>query len=243
MKKIAYMQMYENELNHGWYLGTRRHLVKTLKQYSQANSKILDAGAGTGGTIKLLEQAGFKNIIGIEKSDTAIGYAKQRGLSVKKGDINKLRFEKDSFDIIICLDVLYHQGVDPVIAVKEFHRVLKKGELLYIQEPAYNFLRSRHDEAISTERRFTKDQVGKILNSAGFEIIRLSYFNTLMFIPISLKRLLDRLAKKDEISSDVDSLNPILNRLIAVSLNLESNLLKYISLPFGLSVICLAKKT
>jgi len=242
MKKIAYQQMYENELSHGWYLGTRRHLIKTLKQNCQSNSRILDAGAGSGGTIKLLKKAGFKNVTGIEKSDIAIDYARKRNISVKKGDIEKLPFKNDSFDVVICLDVLYHQGVEPAIALKEFARVLKKEGLLYLQEPAYNFLKSRHDWAISTGRRFIKNQIKKLLNFAGFKILKLSYFNTVMFIPIGIKRLVDKFSKKDEKSSDVGSLNSVLNGLIESSLKFESSLIRFINLPFGLSIICLAKK-
>ena len=242
MKRIAYRQMYKNELTHGWYLGTRRHLAKTLKQYCRTNAKILDAGCGTGGTIKHLRKVGFKNIVGIEKSDIAINYARKRNISVEKGDINKLPFEKNSFDVVICLDVLYHQGVNPSLAIKEFRRVLKKEGLLYLQEPAYNFFKSRHDWAISTERRFIKNQIEKILNFAEFKILKISYFNTIMFVPIGIKRLVNKFSKKEKSSSDVSSLNSVLNRLIESSLKFESSLTKYISLPFGLSIICLAKK-
>lgn len=243
MKKIAYKQMFDNELTHGWYLGTRAQLIKTLKQNIKTSSKILDAGTGTGGTIKVLKKAGFKNITGVEKSDIAISYSRQRGLKVKKGDIQNLPFQKETFDVVICLDVLYHQGVDPSLALKEFRRVLKRGGRLYLQEPAYNFLKSRHDEAISTERRFTKNEISEILTSTGFTILKLSYFNTLMFIPSLTKRIIDKFSKKTAISSDVGSLSPFLNKLIANSLKVESNLLQYVNLPFGLSIICLAKKT
>ena len=242
MKKIAYQQMFDNELTHGWYLGTRAHLVKILKQNCKINSRILDAGAGTGGTVKLLKKAGFKNVTGVEKSDIAIDFARKRNITFKKGDINKLPFKNDSFDVVICLDVLYHQGVEPAIALKEFARVLKKEGLLYLQEPAYNLLKSRHDWAILTERRFTKNQIAKILNFTGFKILKLSYFNTVMFIPIAIKRLVDKFSKTDDTSSDVGSLNSVLNKVIESSLKFESSLIRYINLPFGLSIICLAKR-
>lgn len=242
MKNIAYKQMYESELTHGWYIGTRNHLIKTLKQKCATTSRILDAGAGTGGTIVLLKKAGFKNVIGIEKSDLAIKYSAKRGLKITKGDINKLPFKKDSFDVVVCLDVLYHQGVHPNLAIKEFQRVLKKGGLLYLQEPAYNFLKSRHDIAIATSRRFTKNQITKIVTMAGFKILKASYLNTLMFLPIAAKRLIDKFADKNDITSDVVSLSPFLNRLFSNSLKIESFLTSYLSLPFGLSIICLAKK-
>ena len=44
MKKIAYDQMYENELTHAWYIGTRQLMIDALKKYLNKNAKILDAG-------------------------------------------------------------------------------------------------------------------------------------------------------------------------------------------------------
>lgn len=242
MKRIAYKQMFENELSHGWYLGTRRHLIKTLKQNIKTNARILDAGAGTGGTIKFLRRAGFRNIIGVEKSDIAITYSRQRSLKIQKGDINRLPFKKETFDAVICLDVLYHKGVNLNLAISEFQRVLKNGGLLYIQEPAFNFLKSHHDLAISTERRFTQKTIAKIINESGFKIIKLTYLNTFMFIPIAMKRIIDKYRHTKEISSDVVPLSPALNWLITNSLTIESLLLRYMSFPFGFSIICLAKK-
>lgn len=242
MEKIAYRQMFDNELTHGWYLGTRAHLVKTLKHNTSTSSRILDAGAGTGGTIKLLKKAGFVNVTGVEKSDIAISFSRQRGVKIEKGDIQNLPFKKGSFDAVICLDALYHQGIEPNLAISEFRRVLKKGGLLYLQEPAYDFLKSRHDIAISTKRRFTKNQIAKIVSMAGLKILKVSYFNTLMFLPSAFKRLIDKLGNKNEITSDVVPLSPFFDRLVYNSLKIESFLTNYINLPFGLSIICLAKK-
>lgn len=242
MRPNAYREMFENELTHGWYIGTRNHLIKTLKQNCTTSSRILDAGAGTGGTILLLKKAGFRNVIGLEKSDIAIRYSRQRGIKIIKGDINRLPFKKDSFDVVICLDVLYHQGVNPNLAIKEFQRVLKKEGLLYLQEPAYNFLKSRHDITIATSRRFTRNQIAKMIIMAGFKILKASYFNTLMFLPIAAKRLIDKTRNKDDIASDVAPLSPLANSLIYNLLKIESFLISYVNLPFGLSIICLAKK-
>lgn len=241
MKDIAYKQMYENELTHGWYLGTRSHLLKTLKQNVSKSARILDAGAGTGGTIVLLKKAGFENIVGIEKSDLAIGYSRKRGLKITRGDVNKLPFKKDSFDVVICLDVLYHQGVNPSLAIKEFQRVLKKRGLLYLQEPAYNWLRSQHDIAIETSHRFTQKEIQKLL-AGKFKILKISYFNSLLALPVIITRLTKRAAKTSPITSDVQSLPSLVNRLIFLILSIESKFLDFVNLPFGLSIICLAKK-
>ena len=243
MEKIAYCEMFENELTHGWYLGTRNLLVSILKKYLPTNAKILDAGCGTGGTIVYLKKTGFSNIFGIDNSKLAISFCRQRKLTnIKSATVNHLPFKDQSFDAVICLDVLYHQGVNQHKTISEFSRVLKKDGLLYIQEPAYNWLKSKHDKIVSTERRFTKGSLKEILELARFEIIKLSYFNTLLFPGLALKRLADKLLGPNSKTSDITPLPKQLNSLLKQFLFFETTLVKFLYLPFGLSVICLCKK-
>lgn len=242
MKRVAYREMFNNELDHAWYVATRMLAFNYLKKNLTKNSRILDAGCGTGGTIQFLHNRGFKNIYGIDKSAIALNYCKKRGiLNVTKGNINKLPYSSDSFDAVICLDVLYHQGVNPDKALMEINRVLKKGGTLYIQEPAFNFLRSRHDVAISTRERFTSKHLKKKLEAKGFVCKKITYYNTFLFILMGVKRLMGKY-KKREITSDVQRMPIFINQLLLKILAVESMLIKKTSFPFGLSIITISQK-
>lgn len=235
--------MYQNELSHAWYKQTRNLMVDYLIKFVQKDAKILDAGSGTGGTLKCLKQAGFRNTQGIDSSELALNLSRKRGIkAIKKGDVNKLGFKSKTFDAIVCLDVLYHKGVDPELAVKEFFRILKKDGVLYVQEPAYNWLKSKHDIAIETERRFTKGRISKILQKAGFKIETATYFNLLFLMPIIVKRIKEKFLKKKEIASDIKHLSPIINKSLNSALSFERKLVKRFNLPAGLSVIAVGKK-
>lgn len=245
MKKIAYLEMYENEMTHGWYVSTRKLMIHFLKKHSKDKSemKILDAGCGTGGTIKFLQKAGFKNVAGIDNSSMALELCRARGLkNVTPGSVNKLPFKNRSFGGVICLDVLYHKGVNPKATIKEFNRVLKKNGLLYLQEPAFNWLRGKHDDAIDTAHRFKKKEIQELIESSKFKIIKCTYFNTLFFPLIAVKRLTGSLLNAERLSSDVKEFPKPINTLLIKVLGLEKALLNNINLPFGLSVVCLAKK-
>lgn len=243
MKKIAYYQMFKNELNHAWYRGTRALLFNQLKNYTNKNSKILDAGCGTGGTIKLLKKEGYRNIYGVDNSMHAIYFCKKRSIkNIKYADIDKLPYKKDFFDAVICLDVMYHKGVNPRKVASEIYRVLKKGGVFYSQEPAFNWLKSKHDLAIETERRFTKQSLQKVVRGAGFYCIKSSYFNAFFLLPIALSRVKNKYKVKKETESDVTRLPYTINILLLFVLSLEAYLIKFINLPFGLSVISLWKK-
>lgn len=243
MKKIAYDQMFANELTHAWYLGTRELMTTQLKDFVNKDSKILDIGCGTGGTIALLKKNGFKNIYGIDKSKYAILLCKKRQLNnVSQADINKVPYNKNTFDAVICLDVLYHKGVNLKDALSEASRVLKKGGIFYSQEPAFNWLKSKHDVVIETEMRFTKREIIDFFTKSGFKNIKSSYFNFLFFLPIVLSRLKNMLLGQKKVESDVNKLPGLLNHLLLFSLWLESILIKYVTLPFGISVVSIWKK-
>lgn len=244
MKKIAYREMFENEMTHAWYMGTRNLMVKILKKnHLSLKSIILDAGCGTGGTMKLLGGQGFNNLKGIDISQEAVRFCKKRGLkNVRVGSLHELPYEDLSFDTVICLDVLSQKGINVKKVLGEFGRVLKTGGLLYLQEPSYNWLKSGHDQVVEIEHRFTKSEIEKTIKSQGFKIIKSTCFNLSFLLPIALNRLASRILNKKSKFSDVRQLPPFLNSLFFKVLLLEIKFVSAINLPFGLSVVCVSCK-
>lgn len=243
MKPVAYKEMYENEIDHAWYVATRNLMIKNISRYLKEKAKILDAGCGTGGTIIALQKAGFKNVYGIDNNKDALKYCRIRGIkNIKMGDINSLNLKEGSFDAVICMDVLYHKDVKKDLVLNSFYKLLKKRGLLYLQEPAFNWLKSKHDIAIETNNRFTAGKIKNNVQDAGFEVIELSYFNFFLSPLIIFKRILNNVFVTEKINSDVGHVNPIFNFIVLQILNLEIKILDKINLPFGISIICLVKK-
>lgn len=243
MKKIAYLQMYENEINHFWYVATRNLMIDFLNKYLKKDTKILDVGCGTGGTIVYLKRAGFRNVIGVDNSPEALKYCKKRKLhNVKLTSVNHLPFKEKTFDGIICLDVLYHRGVNPNEALSEFRRVLKSGGVLYIQEPSYNWLKSKHDNVIETQNRYTRLSIQNLVKHSHFKIVKTSYFNSILFLPIFVKRIKDKFFSSKSQASDVYQLPNFINQLMLQIMNIESKFVRNFYLPWGLSVVCIARK-
>lgn len=243
MKKIAYKEMYENEMSHAWYIATRNLMIKNIAKYLKKDARILDAGCGTGGTIQFLKKAGFANVYGVDVNKNAIRYCKKRAIkNIKIGNINNLAFKKNNFDAIICLDALYHKNINKSVALNQFNKVLKKGGILYLQEPAYDWLKSKHDIVIETESRFTSSEISKLVQKSGFKIIKLTYFNFFLSSLIIIKRILEKIFMKNRETSDVNKLNPIANILMLQILYLETKIIEKFNIPFGISIICISKK-
>lgn len=111
---------------------------------------VLDVGAGEGFTLQMLadHQIGKKRE-GIEYADEAIAFGKELhpDVVIKKGDIYALPYKDNSFDVIICSEVLEHLE-DPAKALAELRRVTKKYVVLSVpNEPFFTiqrFLRGKN---------------------------------------------------------------------------------------------------
>lgn len=239
MEKEAYKLTFEAEENHWWFKGMRKILFSILnKHIKEKNLKILDAGCGTG--MLMLELKRYGNVTGIDMSDEAIGYCKKRGLNnIKKDSIENLSFKENTFDLVTSIDVIYHKEVkSDSKALQEINRVLKKNGLAVIQVAAYNFMFSNHDRFVHTERRYTKKELVKKLEQAGFKIEKITYINSILFPIALIKRMLDK--KNPE--SELKVMPKLINSMLTNILYFEAKLIRLINLPFGLSIICLARK-
>lgn len=111
---------------------------------------ILDAGCGEGFTLARLQKEGIgKHLEGIDYSLNAIILGKKNYpfLSLKQGDIYNLPYRNNSFDLVICSEVLEHLE-HPKKVLEEIVRVSKKYCLLSVpNEPTFmisNFLRGKN---------------------------------------------------------------------------------------------------
>ena len=213
-------------------LGT--YLVK------KSGNEILDAGCGTGAAFSYLSR--FGNVTGVDISDEALKFARTLG-RVKKSDIIDMPFSENSFEAVICLDVLYHRWVgDYKKALREFWRVLRPGGILFIREPAYNWMRGSHDKVDFTKHRFNKAEIEHEIIQAGFRIKKITYANFLLFPFVLLKRIPQMLIPTHRAVSDMQSVPPFVDRLLFTILRFEAKLMSWVSLPWGSSLLCVGQK-
>jgi SAM-dependent methyltransferase len=245
MDPSEYRTIYAVEDRHWWYVGMRRITLALLDEvYGRRDDlRILDAGSGTGAAMRYLSR--FGQVTGVDISPLALGFCHERGLQrLSQATVTALPFAAERFDLVTSFDVLYHRAVgDYRAALREFYRVLRPGGRVLLRLPVYDWLRGRHDAVIHTERRFTISELSYPLCESGFAVERLSYANTLLF-PLALgKRLLEPYLPPGEPGrSDVAPNPPWLNGALSAVLGAESAWLRRRDLPFGLTVVALAKK-
>lgn len=243
MQEIVYHTNYELEGIYWWFVARNTIVLSVIENRAKVphGASILDAGCGTGGFASHLSQL-YKPVC-LDTSATALEYCKKRGLT----DLHNMTLDKfDPADkniaAVTLLDVIEHIEDDSA-AVKQAFDILPKGGKLIASVPAYMFLWSKHDEIHMHYRRYTKTQFTDLLINAGFEIEYSTYFNTFLFFPAVLKRFIDKITGADKKqTAPVEHVSPLMNKLFTKIFRYEAKLLSKISLPFGLSILTVAKK-
>lgn len=238
MQKREYELMYRLEESHWWFLAKRKFIESVLG--GKRFQRIIDVGCGTGGTTNFLRKYG--DVVGIEKNDEAIKFAKRRGVKIIKGSAKKIPLKSGSAELVCFFDVLYHRAVkSDQTALKEANRILKTSGTLVITDSALPFLMGPHDVAThARERYYLDDLVGKV-KRAGFRIRRKSYIYFFLFPLIFISRTVSKF-KKEKIKSDLSEMPPLLNFLALLVCKIEAFFLREVSFPYGSSLIILAQK-
>jgi len=246
MEKDEYRKHYELEESFWWFRGRRDIIKKILQSFSLTSQRldILDAGCGTGYTIKVFEAYG--DAYGCDYSQDALYFCRKRGLKkIVQANVEHLPFSSQSFNLVTCLDVLYHKNIkSDVHVLQEIHRILKKSGCLLITDSAFNFLRSRHDIAFHTRERYRIKTLAKRLGKAGFRVLKTSYFNFFLFFIVLLVRFSSKIFQRKEAiaRSDLKAIDKRINGILSRILKFEAFLIKYLNLPLGSSIVCLAQK-
>lgn len=241
--EIEYEKKYHQvETNNWWFVSRRRYLLQLLKE-APKDSRILDIGCSSGVFLKDLEHQGFKleNLFGIDISEKAIANCKTNGIqNAFVMDAQNIVLS-DKFDIIVASDCLEHLRDDGA-ALENWFDLLKTGGMLCVFVPAFQSLWSAHDEVNMHFRRYANKELKDKLISKNFTILKSSYWNFFLFVPLYLFRKIDailyRNMKKEGQIIDSKLANGVLLKL----LSFENKLLKYVSFPFGVSTFCIAKR-
>jgi 2-polyprenyl-3-methyl-5-hydroxy-6-metoxy-1,4-benzoquinol methylase len=106
--------------------------------------RVLDVGCGSGATLEWLKRTGrCKEAVGLEMMESAAAVARERVDELVVGNAEALiesAFAPQSFDLILCLDVLEHL-VDPWDFVVKVRHLLKPGGTLIASLPNVRHLR------------------------------------------------------------------------------------------------------
>ncbi len=230
---------------HWWMRGRQDIFARVLDELVALpeQARILDVGPGHGVNLSLFHHRG--RLCVLDSDQGSLDSCQVLGAKdLVRGDAQRLPFGDATMDLVSALDVIEHLD-DDLLALRECCRVLKPGGWLLLTVPALHLLWGRQDVLSEHRRRYRRRQLRECLATAGFEVKRLTYFNTLLFPPILMVRLLMRplLGRtvrngRSDFSFPLPlGLNGLLHRLFAA----EAWWLVKSDLPIGVSLLALAR--
>lgn len=232
------------ERDHFWFRGFRRFVTPLIREAvgSRQGSAILDCGCGTGNNLSLLRQYGRP--VGVDITWTGLSFAHDRGeRAIAQASAMHLPFRDAAFDLVTSFDVITTlHDEDEAAALEEMHRVLRPGGHLVVNVAALEILKGNHSVLAREVRRYSQAGLRQRLTTAGFQVLRLTYTNATITPVLAAVRLLQRVSGHKETEQEIAIPPPPLNAALSAALAVEAGALKLVNMPFGSSVIGLARK-
>ncbi len=172
-------------------------------------------------------------------------------MDVVNGSLTELPFANATFNVVCAFDVIEHIDEDQ-LAMKEINRVLKPNGFVFLTVPAFGFLWSHHDEVNHHFRRYTLQELQRLVEKNGINVTFRSYFNFFLFLPVLALRLLTKAIPKRTSSSSKESTgsdfeyfqsSETLNNILFQIFKCENGFLKRgIRFPAGVSALLIGSK-
>jgi ubiquinone/menaquinone biosynthesis C-methylase UbiE len=187
VKKPLMAQIWECETSNWKHRNeARQAFIQKAKSYS---GNFLEIGPGYGRVMLEIEQ--HNSIIGLEMDDKLVELLKNRQLKVIKGIAEAIPFENDSFDVVLCEEVIEHIKMQSSV-INEVHRVLKSHGVAVFTTPNKYIYRTlmwinnlrRLDFKIPIYKNPTPGHISE-LTSKGFRNLFKEKFDIIDFIPLN----------------------------------------------------------
>ena len=237
-----YKTLHEIQERHWWYAARRQILSSVLDDEVKKGipeGKLYDLGCGVGANLPILSR--FGKVVGVDGSPEAVKFCHSRGFSdVTLGDLNRLdNLQEGSANVVVLADVIEHlEDEGPCLTAA--HRLLAPGGVLLITVPAFMFLWSPADDINHHQRRYTEGSLRSVVGKL-FDIERTTYFNSFLFGAVLAGRVVEKLLSRggdDMAHVPPGPINSILRAVFAA----ETPFVRKAHLPFGVSILCVARK-
>jgi len=211
VEERLYQKIWENKaLNEEPRIDKGSRVDIALKLLDKGD-KLLDIGCGDG-TLGYFAKRNYKEVYGLDISESALKIAEKREMVTKKVNVNeeRLPFEDTYFDAVVCLDVIEHV-FEPRDLVKEIYRILKRGGSLVLSTPNIRYwhhlfifvIKGRFPKTSNDTEHydgghlhyFTFKDCEELLKSYGFKIVAkngvfgMYYFKELLSTGIVMKAM------------------------------------------------------
>jgi SAM-dependent methyltransferase len=236
------------EANSFWFRARSALIIWAMRRYVPDVRSFLEIGCGTGFVLRGV-RAAFPSVelSGSEVFTAGLGFAAQRVPSARfyQMDARHIPF-RDEFDVIGAFDVIEHIDEDEAV-IAEVAGALRPGGSFVITVPQHPALWSVQDAHAFHVRRYVARDLRHKLETAGFEVLRMTSFVSLLlpFMFASRQRLGLR---QEAAASEFDAIDAVrlpwaVNQVLEAVMAVERALIRGgLSFPVGGSLLVVARK-
>jgi SAM-dependent methyltransferase len=231
------------EDDHWWFRARRNILDRAVARFVGRTDFALAVGVGIAREAEMLAKR--TRLVAIDRA--RIDSRCREVALPAQADATAIPFGNEVFDAVFLFDVLEHLD-EEAKALGEIRRVLRPGGKLLVTVPAFMFLYGLQDEVSEHKRRYRRGPLVELLRRAGFQVKYASYFNTLLFPPIAAVRVFRRLFPIERSPAgngggDFELRLPgVVERALEKLFSLERHAIGNAAIPFGISILCAAKR-
>lgn len=237
---------YEAEQKHFWFHGFRRFVEPLVERGAagRRHLRVLDCGCGTGRNLEWLARYG--EAFGFDLTWRGLEFATAHGARrLVQASITHIPYRTGSFDLVTSFDVMQSLSeAQEHDTMREFARLLRPGGALVLNVAAMEVLRGDHSVLAEEARRYSRPMMRAAIAGAGLRIERLTHTNGVLFPAILARRTLERRRGLPEQAHAREFTIPPapVNAALKALLSVEAALVRHATLPFGSSLVCLARK-
>lgn len=241
-KASNFPQLAEIESDNFWFRSRNHLIIWVLKSYFPERRNFFEIGCGTGFVLSGVEnELPDLRLFGSEIYVAGLAYAAKRlkRAELLQIDARRIPFENE-FDVVGAFDVLEHIKEDEIV-LKQMYQAVRPGGGVVLTVPQHPFLWSQVDEYACHVRRYNKKELKTKVAHAGFEVLRMTSFVSLLLPLMAASRFKTRRGQYDPLKELKlrKSTNVVLSRV----LDLERSLIDLgISFPFGGSLLLIGRK-
>ena len=233
------------EATHFWFRGFRTFVAPVLREIAagRRDLRMIDCGCGTGYNLTTLLQP-YGRAFAFDLTTDALRRARASGRPLVRADMEHIPFRSGTFDLATSFDVV--QSVpDDRKALREIARVLKPGGYVVLNVTALALLRGDHSDVWGELRRYTPQSAARLIEDVGLQVARITYlFGSLVPLMLAVRRVQRMLRPFREPRGDTDLTVPPapVNAILTGLVSAEAALARRVNMPFGSSLLIVARK-
>ena len=242
-KPEYFARLAEIEESNFWFRARNELIQWALRNYFQDAKSFLEVGCGTGFVLAgIHEKFPRMRLAGSEifADGLAIANARLSNVELYQMDARRIPFERE-FDVVGAFDVLEHIIEDENV-LAQMYNVARPGGGLLVTVPQHRFLWSASDQYAMHQRRYNRAELRAKVESAGFQIERITSFNSLL-LPLMIWSRMLRKGNQDLQPWREFEISPALNKSLETILRLERMVItKGVAFPAGGSLLLIGRK-